>query len=77
MVESAQRGHDMKLYVVYDDSNQATQEELALKALCLELQKMYVANYLKTITIDPQAPDIERVIQAITTQKETSFNGSI
>ncbi len=67
----------MKLYVVYDDSTKATQEELALKALCLELQKMYVSNYLKTITIDPQAPDVERFIQAITTQKETSSNGSI
>ncbi len=66
----------MKLYVVYDDSTKASLEDQALKALCQELQKMSVASYLKTITIDPQAQDIERVIQAITPQKEISSNGS-
>lgn len=67
----------MKLYVVYDDSTKASLEDQALKALCQELKKMTVASYLKTITIDPQAQDIERVIQAITSQKEISSNGSI
>ncbi len=67
----------MKLYVVYDDSSQASLEDQALKALCQELKKMTVASYLKTITIDPQAQDIETLIQAISTQKETISNGSI
>jgi len=66
----------MKLYVMYDDSISASQEEKALKALCLELQKMYITSHLKTITIDPQAEDIESLMQAITTHEETSSNGS-
>jgi hypothetical protein len=67
----------MKLYVVYDDSNQASQQDQALRALCLEMQKLYAASYLKTITIEPNSHDVEKFVQAITLQKEHSPNGSI
>lgn len=67
----------MKLYVVYDDSSQASQQDQAIKALCLEMQKMYAASYLKTITIDQNSLDVEKLFQAITLQKEHSSDGSI
>ncbi|MDX2108334.1 MAG: hypothetical protein SFY67_18215 [Candidatus Melainabacteria bacterium] len=67
----------MKLYVIYDDSSQASQQDLAIRAMCLEMQKKYAASYLKTLTIDPNSLDVEKLVQAITLQKEKSSDGPL
>ncbi|MCW5821485.1 MAG: hypothetical protein KIT34_01705 [Cyanobacteria bacterium TGS_CYA1] len=67
----------MKLYVIYDDSSQASQQDQAIRAMCLEMQKKYAASYLKTLTIDPNSLDVEKLVQAITLQKEKSSDGPL
>lgn len=67
----------MKLYVLYDDSCQASQQDQAIKAMCLEMQKKYAASYLKTLTIEPKTMDVEKLVQAITLQKEKLSDGPL
>jgi len=66
----------VKLFIVYDDSSKASQQDLALKALCLELRKTCAANYLKTLKIEPETFDLETLAQAIKAEKENSSHGS-
>lgn len=60
----------MKLFVIYDDALTASQEDMALKMLCSELQKMSPASLVASCEFDLQNPDIQTVLKAIKSEEK-------